>query len=205
MRDFFGALLGSRPAQRRKALRAPDTTAREPRPTRWKPARAEPWQLQLLGDLGGREAAFEADDHRGNLIVARIGHLDPWKRIDRVQLHEARFELRKFLGLSPGFFHVDTGAHAWGDAMETRDLDFGRSEVFRIRNGNRRRAASVFSDFSAVAEPCRRRSAAATTRFRGIQPVRTGRLTRRGRRRRGRHGRQDARALSAGIALPSAK
>ena len=98
-------------------------------------------EFQLLGDLGGRETVFEADDQRGDLVVARIGHLDARERIDRVQLHQAGVEFSRFLGLSPGLFHVVTGACAGGDAVETGDLDLGRSEILRVRHGDQRRTA----------------------------------------------------------------
>ena len=69
-------------------------------------------EFQLLGDLGGWEAVLEADHQRRDLVVARIGHFDAREWIDRVQLHQADVEFSRFLGLSPCFFHVVTGASA---------------------------------------------------------------------------------------------
>ena len=80
----------------------------------------------------------EADHQRRDPVVGGIGHLDAREGIDRVQLHQAVVELSRFLGLSPGLFHVVAGARARGDAVETGDLDLGRSEVLRVRHGDQR-------------------------------------------------------------------
>ena len=82
---------------------------------------------------------FEADHQRRDLVVARIGHLHAREGIDGVQLHQARIERSRLLGLSPGFFHVVAGARAGGNAVEAGDLNLGRTQVLRVRHGDQRR------------------------------------------------------------------
>ena len=139
-------------------------------------------KFQLLGDLCGREAAFEADDQRRDLVVARIGHFDAREGIDRVQLHQAGVEFSRLLGLSPGFFHVVTGARAGGDAVETGDLNLGRSEVLRVRHGDQRRTA--VGDLGLLGSRGRSRCGRSRWRRRqgglqGREPAGRGRRTRR--------------------------